>query len=158
MSNRKIRNFLLKPNIQIRIGLYTVATSLIFAVLIGMIFHMQFSTLYVTVLELTDIQEEVSEVINQQITDSFFWLVFISAAFICTNIVLAIWYTHRMVGPSVAFKRHIDNLIRGDYLHKTTLRRGDAFQDVALRLNTLSNTLKNRYDNPEADLGRDESA
>ena len=155
---RKLRNFLLRPDVQIKIGVYFIGVSIMFALVMGWVFSSQFGSIFETILDLTDIRDEVVEVIDQHIRESMFWLIFISGVFICANIMLAIWYTHRMVGPAVAFKRHIDDLARGNYRAKTSLRSGDAFQDVALRLNSLSEALQARYPEEYADDTEDASA
>ena len=141
---RKLKNYLLRPQVQLRVGFYFIVISIIFAFIIGWVFTSQFGNIYETILDLTDVREEVIDIVDQHIREAMFWLIVICVGFVCINITLAVWYTHRMVGPAVAFKRHIDEIIAGNYDAKTTLRRGDAFHDVALRLNTLSDNLSGK--------------
>jgi signal transduction histidine kinase len=58
--------------------------------------------------------------------------------YVLTNMGVTIIFTHKLVGPTVAFRRHIRMLTEGRYDYRTTLRKGDAFQEVADDLNHLS--------------------
>ena len=46
-----------------------------------------------------------------------------------------------VIGPTVAFKRHIRALREGNYDSRVVLRKGDAFDDVADELNLLAQAL-----------------
>jgi signal transduction histidine kinase len=138
---RKLRNFLLQPGFQIRIGIYNVLLAVCFSILILLVIRMNFGSMYDVILDLTDVREEVIETLSQHINETMIWVIGICAVFILLNIAVAVWYTHRFVGPAVAFRRHIDALIAGNFSMKTILRRDDAFQEVADRLNELSDTM-----------------
>ncbi|MEY4630091.1 MAG: hypothetical protein RIQ81_211, partial [Pseudomonadota bacterium] len=60
------------------------------------------------------------------------------------SVVTAVVTTHRMVGPTVAFRQAIRSMIDGQYGRKLTLRPGDAFNEIADDLNTLSTKLAQR--------------
>ena len=62
--------------------------------------------------------------------------------YIVTNLVVAVVYTHRMVGPIVAFRRHVAFLLEEDYSKRVHLRRGDAFHELAEDLNVLTEKLE----------------
>lgn len=51
-------------------------------------------------------------------------------------------YSHRIFGPTVPIKRHLDNLINGRYDSRITLRPGDEFKDIADQLNVLAERLQ----------------
>jgi signal transduction histidine kinase len=59
-------------------------------------------------------------------------------------VILSIFQTHRFIGPTVAFRRHIRDLANGEYTKRVTIRRGDAFAEVAYELNRLAHILENR--------------
>src|SRR5665213_295356 len=56
---------------------------------------------------------------------------------------LGLWvvYSHRIFGPTVPIRRHIQNLIKGDYQSRIHLRAGDEFKDIAAELNELAEKL-----------------
>ena len=66
------------------------------------------------------------------------------AVFVLLNLCASIYFTHKMVGPTVAFRRHIAALKEGRYDAKIKLRRGDAFNEVASALNELSDVLHSK--------------
>ena len=57
--------------------------------------------------------------------------------------VLWLVYSHRLIGPTVPIRRHIDNLRAGDYGSRITLRKFDFYKSVATDLNMLAETLEN---------------
>lgn len=56
-----------------------------------------------------------------------------------------LFVTHRFLGPLVAISRHIDQLLEGNFDHKSYLRKKDEMQEVAMKLNELSDVLKTEY-------------
>ena len=57
---------------------------------------------------------------------------------------LCVGYSRKLVGPQIAFRRHIAAIESGDYSSRIVLRKGDAFDDVAHALNQLAETLEKR--------------
>ena len=65
--------------------------------------------------------------------------------FLFGSLCFFLWviYSHRVLGPMVPIRRHIQNLIKGDYDSKINLRKRDEFKNVADDLNKLAEVLKN---------------
>jgi HAMP domain-containing protein len=57
---------------------------------------------------------------------------------------LGMWvvFSHRIFGPTVPIRRHIQKLIAGDYSSRIRLRSGDEFKALAAELNTLAEKLE----------------
>lgn len=148
-SKRKIRNFLLLPNYQIKLGVYTICLAVSFFMLISVAIYLKLGEIVTLIVQLTDIEEEVKEVLVNYVSDLSWWGLFTIFLYIFANFSLSIIYTHKMIGPSVSLKNHIIRLREHDYKAKTHLRRGDAFKDIAEELNLLSDTLdkKNKSKN-----------
>ena len=66
--------------------------------------------------------------------------------------VLSATYIHRMIGPIVAFRRHIEALKNGDYRSRVRLRKGDAFQDMLNDLNELAALLEREDEKRERSI------
>lgn len=143
-SPRRIRNFLLQPLLQVKIGLYSIVLALAFAITVYLIFRFQFGSFYETILDLTDVREQVTTILGEYMAKTALWLSIAGAVFVAATILLAVVYTHRLVGPSVAFSRHLDALLDDDTRHRTTLRQKDAFKDIADKLNALSEKLSRK--------------
>ncbi len=142
--NRKFLNYLLQPYLQSRIGLYLNGLALVFAVFVVWVLYSHLDDLIQHVVILTDMKDEVYQAFDQQMRGAKIWLFLGTALFLSGNVILSIFQTHRFIGPTVAFRRHIRDLANGEYTKRVTIRRGDAFAEVAYELNRLAHILENR--------------
>ncbi len=143
---RRIRNMLLQPALQGKLGLYCMLLSGIFAASIYTILVRSFGDISESVAELAGIEaDQVREVIGIHWGLTQFWIYISSAFYIALILLIVIWFTHRMVGPTIAFRRHLVRLQKGDFSVKTHLRKGDAFKEVAEALNKLSDVMQRAY-------------
>lgn len=142
---RRVGNMLLQPGIQTKMGIYGIFLSLAFAISAVAILWLNFNELINTILELTDAREDMEDILKSYLMDTQIWIFTAFFVYILATIGVSVWFTHRMVGPTVAFKRHLNELAKGNYRIRTNLRDGDAFVDVAGALNNLSDTLEKRY-------------
>ena len=69
------------------------------------------------------------------------WVALLALLFVAGNVAVTILYTHRIVGPAVAFRRHVRDLIEGRYDAKLQLRPNDDFAELAQDLTELSETM-----------------
>jgi hypothetical protein len=61
------------------------------------------------------------------------------------SFTLGIIISHRTFGPIIIpIRRHIENLISGNYTSRVKLRKSDHFQDLAEQLNKLAETLESK--------------
>lgn len=151
-SDRKLKNFLLMPQIQIRLGAYMVLLAISLLIALGTIVYIKMSEIISLIVQLTDVEEEVEEVLVNYVQGMSWWIILAIVLYIALNLALSILYTHKMVGPTYAFRRHVQSLTKGAFHAKTNLRKGDSFEELADDLNQLSDTLKSKYgDAPKAD-------
>lgn len=143
-QKRKLTNFLLQPLLQVRLGLYAILLSLVFGGGVFAIIYVNFYKFYDLVLELTDLREEVTEILNSYIHGVVIWMLLALLLYFIITVAISIFFTHRLVGPTYAFRRHIKDLSRGNYKSRVILRKGDAFQEVADDLNELAVKLEQR--------------
>ena len=139
---RKLSNFMLQPLLQIRLGLYSILLSLAFCLALVGIFYVNFNKFYDLVLELTDLREEVTDILRSYVSGLIGWLAIGTTVYFFITVAVSIFFTHRLVGPTYAFRRHIRELKNGNYGSRVVLRKGDAFQEVAEDLNDLALTLE----------------
>ena len=141
-KKRSIKNYILQPLLQLKFGIYFVLLSLVFVgVVIGLVYN-RLNEIFQLVIELTDVPEEISAVIYNEISTVQIWVIGAGVLYFFISLLVSILLTHRMVGPTIAFKRHIQSLIDGNFEAKTFLRKRDAFTEVANLLNNLSDKLK----------------
>ena len=140
-SARKIKNFLLMPSIQIRLGAYMVVLAILLLASLVSIVYVKMGEIVSLIVQLTDVEDEVEEVLLNYVQDMSWWILLTISLYIAINLTLSVWYTHKMIGPTYAFRRHVKALGKGEFFAKTILRKGDAFEELAQDLNDLSDTL-----------------
>lgn len=147
-AKRRVRNFLLQPLVQIKLGLYSILLAIGFSAAVAAILWLNLAKFAQIVLQLTDVEDEVYDLLNSYMADTRWWLVLAIVVFLMANILVSIFFTHRLIGPTIAFRRHIRSLAEGRYNARTYLRRGDAFAEVADELNHLSEVLERQNRKP----------
>ncbi|MEY4631206.1 MAG: hypothetical protein RIQ81_1326 [Pseudomonadota bacterium] len=145
INRRSVRNFLLQPFLQIQLGLYSVLLSFAFAGVIAWLFYAYLNRFATVVIQLTDAEEQVLELLYSSLDQMRFSVIGTIAVFLLLNIGVSIIFTHKMVGPTIAFRRLIRGLSDGNYGLQVKLRDGDAFVEVADELNHLSNVLAEKH-------------
>jgi methyl-accepting chemotaxis protein len=141
-AKRRVRNFMLQPLLQVKIGLYSIIMSLIFAAALAWIVYYNFAGLVNSVVLLTDAEDEVRELFMDYWRGTQLWVYLAFVIYLGAVVAMSILYTHKLVGPTIAFRRHIRSLSEGRYNARTYLRKGDAFAEVADELNRLSEMME----------------
>jgi HAMP domain-containing protein len=72
----------------------------------------------------------------------FFALLFITIVFIAIAIVFGIFFSHRLAGPIYRIGISLDRMATGDFDFDVKLRKTDAFQHLAQKLNHLMHVLR----------------
>lgn len=143
-ASRSIKNYALQPLLQVRLGLYSILLSLLFALIIGGILYFNLAKFSAIIVQLTGVEDEVNDLLQQYIAPAKIQVVLALLAYIAVNMVVTILYTHKLIGPTVAFRRHIRMIAEGKFSYRTNLRKGDAFSEVADDLNNLSAQLEQK--------------
>ena len=140
-TNRRVGNLLLQPLVQMRIGLANVVASLLFVVLLGLYAYRKLVAFGDVVATLTQADAAVKGLMTNYLASIGMTALIASVGFVLVNLILSVYLTHKLVGPTIAFRRHIRALNSGNFQARTVLRTGDAFGEVADELNQLSATL-----------------
>ena len=141
-TSRKVRNFLLNPSIQLAFALNIIVLSVFFVIGVAFVIYFQLGDLIQNILNIADFDTKTLVALQGDWDKTLIWLGLFMSSFIILLTILCVLYTHRLIGPTVAFKRHIDALKAGNYGSRVNLRDGDAFEDVAQKLNELAKTLE----------------
>ena len=146
-TRRSVKNYALQPLLQIKLGLYSVIYSVIFAIAVGFILYFNLAKLTNIIFELTGVEDEVRDVVNQYTAPAKIQLLVVMLMYVGSILVLSVKFTHKLVGPTIAFRRHIRMIADENWDYRTKLRDGDAFTEVADDLNRLSVYLAKKYGN-----------
>jgi hypothetical protein len=141
-AKRRIRNLLLQPLLQMKLGFYSILFALLFATAVAAILYHNFGGLLNAIVLLTDAEEEVRELLLDYWYGTQVWIYASFTIYLLATVAITVIYTHKLVGPTIAFRRHLVSLASGNYNARTYLRRGDAFKEVADELNRLSEVLE----------------
>lgn len=149
MLKRRLSNFLLQPSLQTRMGAYCIVLSFLFSILIALIVYFHLGKLFQFIIELTEAPEEVQTIILSYLSSIQTWVYLSLCAYVVLILLISVLFTHKMVGPTVAFRRHCEALQEGDFQFRTNLRKGDAFVEIAELLNATSERLGQRWQGSE---------
>ena len=142
-AKRSFKNYLLEPEIQFKRAYYFVA--FFFCMIAGVIFWIYFQLVLAVVF--LDSEQALVAVRTKDLFTSLSWFTII--AYLLTgavvSIIFGIYSSHRVIGPSVAIKRHIGRLKSGDYARKLHIRDGDELVTVAREINELTEVLQQKY-------------
>lgn len=144
-AKRRVRNFLLQPLLQVKIGLFSILLSVLFAGAVAALLYFNFFPLIDTVLKMTDADEEVRDFFMDEWRAKQLWVYLAFFVYLVAQIAMSVLYTHRLVGPTYAFRRHIRSIAEGRYNARTYLRKGDGFIEVADELNNLSEVMERKF-------------
>ena len=144
-QRRQLKGKLVNPRAQLRFSLFLVAGALLILVL--------FSAVVIFALNRTIVSLELSEglqpAISLALRKSFtltLTLVFILAGLLSAlAVLLGIHVSHRVFGPLVPLRRHIDELKRGNFASRVQLRKNDELVELQDSLNDLAESLEARY-------------
>lgn len=149
-SKRKISGYLIQPLVQTKIGIYCILLSLLLVLSIAWIIYSHFAELVQSVLVLTDAPEEVGRIFADYWSSTQGWIYLVLFVYMILTIWVSLWYTHRFLGPTIAFRKHLQELASGNFEHRTILRKGDAMVELARSLNRFSEMLKSEETKDES--------
>jgi len=143
-ASRSIRNYALQPLLQVKLGLYSILLSFVFALIVAGILYFNLAKFSSIIVQLTGVEEEVNDLLEQYIAPAKIQVLLTLVTYVVLNMIGTIFLTHRLIGPTVAFRRHIRMIAEGKFQYRTNLRKGDAFVEVADDLNNLSALLEKK--------------
>ena len=143
-ASRSFKNYALQPLLQIKLGLYSILLSLGFALVVSGILYINLAKFSDIILQLTGVEDEVKDLLNQYIAPAKIQVLATIVIYVVINIVVTILYTHKLIGPTIAFRRHVRMIADGKLQYRTVLRKGDAFEELADDLNKLSTFLEKK--------------
>ena len=141
-ERRKARNLLLKPSLQMKLPLYTLILSFTFGLVALLLFYVYFEQLYAMMLENTTQGSYLRAAVRLQTSNFIEAASMLLVGYILLMVAVTTIYTHRIIGPTVALKRHIRALKDGLYSHRVQLRKHDELKDMAADLNELAEILE----------------
>ncbi len=148
-QNRKLKNMLVIPDLQLKLFGYFAVSGVVFFV--GIIFIAFRKLLDVQALMNAsptmgfDVQMQVNALMNQAVQFTLGGF----ALYIVLTSVFALILSHRIAGPVVGITAFIDQLKKGNYDYSRSLRPKDELKQVMGALQELASSLKELDDGRE---------
>ena len=141
-SRRRFANLLLRPGLQLKLPLFLLGLTGFFVVLLTVQSFLAVEMLFSEAASRPEVPIAISGALQERTWDFFYLSASLAMAYALAAVGVSVVYLHRLVGPMVAFRRHLEALKNGDYSSRVQLRRKDAFEDVAEDLNELAQILE----------------
>jgi signal transduction histidine kinase len=139
-----VRSKLVEPYFQIKLGLMFIVVNLIFSVLIAGVVSWVLSDIFGAVKTYFQLAGDDATLTLGKLSTPMFVIGTMVFGFIATTFYVAVHYTHKIYGPLVSINRFVDDMLEGRVPSRLALRDGDELQDLASKLNTLADKLKNQ--------------
>jgi methyl-accepting chemotaxis protein len=135
-------NLLLQPALQLKLPVILLLVALGFVALQVAHTQIAYGKLFEIVLEEAGRPSFLEDLLRDQTDDYLEVTTAFTLLYMFVVVILSVAYAHRMVGPMVPIRRQIEALKNGDYSARVTLRKGDAFCELAEDLNELARMLE----------------
>jgi signal peptidase II len=133
-NQRKLRNYLIKRKMQIRITVQFLAFTLVASLLSGGVVYL---VLWPTLSRL--ITPDIFPVMRANFVFILFWDAVLIALVI---FIIGIIITHRIAGPLYNIENKLDKALKGEDIELIHLRKGDELQELSAKVNMLLQELK----------------
>jgi len=131
---RTIKNFLINRKIQLGLGARLLIFMLLFSLFVG-------SQVYLTIWPVVSglLSETTISFVKNRI---YFRLLLFSFPILFVMLVLAVVFSHRIVGPIYRIERALDRLLQGEDVDFIKFRRGDELQELGVKINEFIRIVK----------------
>lgn len=147
-KDRKLRNTIIEPFKQFKIGVYIIATTFIFIVFAGYLFMSSFWQQYqhvMSIFEVVDPNLQWEVITNDVFFANIIKVSVLFLLFMLLTMAMVFKLTHRYYGPLVSIEKFIDQVADGDYGSRVSLRKKDELQRLATKLNQMAENLEQRH-------------
>lgn len=139
-QQRKLVNAVWEPFLQFKLLMYMLGLTALVAVLLGAFLYVAFGNLIGSISTSAGGTSYYEDEINMQLIYLFRYCGALFVLYVLLLAAVCVAYTHRLVGPFRPFTRHVEQLAKGNYAHRVTLRKGDVrmLNEYAEKLNELA--------------------
>ncbi len=137
-SRRRAINTFRLPGFQVNLPATIVMMSLAFAAAAVWLEHSTYDSIMAMEPQTSGESSYFASLIEDQIRSALVALGMLVSVYMILVVGLWVRYSRKVMGPEVAFRRHVEALKNGDYAARVELRDGDAFVELAGDLNELA--------------------
>lgn len=150
-GDRKGRTFssmVIEPFKQMKFGIYIIAISVAFTAAAGALFMFAFNEQYQQVMSIFSVVDPNLqwELVANDVFEKNAWrLAALLFGFIAVLMIVVFKMTHKYYGPLVSVERFVDEITKGEYYSRVSIRTSDELQDLAAKLNNMAQSLENKH-------------
>ena len=147
-KDRKLRNTIIEPFKQFKIGVYIIVLTLIFIVCAGYMFMSSFWQQYqhvMSIFEVVDPNLQWEVITNDVFITNIIKIAALFLVFMLVIMAVVFRLTHRYYGPLVSIEKFVDRMTAGDYRSRVTIRKKDELVRLVNKLNLMAEHLEQRH-------------
>ena len=150
-TKRTVGGMIFQPVIQLKIAAYNALAAALFSLVLSLLFYKNLEMFANTFIENTQADDATINQVYHHIEGIRVWALLVLVGYIAVSIGVSLRVSSKMFGSTAGFRKHIRALANGDLSKRITVRKGDAFQDVAEELNFLTDSLAKAREREEGE-------
>ena len=135
------RSWFVEPYLQVKLGLMFIVVNILFSLAIFGIFGFFLWDIYAALSIIFKLDPEQSAQTAVKFATPALIGGGLIVVFMISTILIAARYTHKIYGPLVSIHRFLDTLLAGEQPTHLHLRESDQLQELAQKLNKLSDQI-----------------
>jgi HAMP domain-containing protein len=147
-KSRTFSNTLIEPFKQIKMGVYVITVSVLFVLLTSALIYRAFVEQYQHVMSIFNVVDPNLKwelIMNPVFMTNAKILAALFVGYVILLFTLVFWLTHKYYGPLVSVERFIDNISKGEYNARASIRQRDELQRLVGKLNAMAERLESRH-------------
>lgn len=142
-QNRRSKlGVLIDPQHQLRFSFYLIGGGVTALMLICLYLLINLERTIQDILTRGQVETVVSEALIDQVGQAELQVTVVSLLLMALAIAIGVKLSHRIYGPIVQIRKHVQRLKDGDYSSRIHLRDHDHFNELAEELNELAQSLQ----------------
>lgn len=146
-NQRTLAGLFIRPQKQVRFAMLFIGGAMLSVVALLGFLVLSFNHALARYNEKFQTHADIGLTINDSFTTTFLLIIALGVILGLLSIYLGIKISHRIYGPLVPLKRHIEKLTQGDYTSRVRLRKDDEMGELSDALNELAMALESRHKN-----------
>ena len=130
-TKRSVTGMMFQPVIQLRIAAYNALAAAIFSLALSFLFYKNLEMFANTFIDTSQADDATIAQVYHHIEGVRIWALLVLVGYVAVSIAVSLRVTQQMVGSTVGFRKHVRAMANGDLSKRISVKKGDAFQDVA---------------------------
>ena len=150
-TKRTVTGMMFQPVIQLRIAAYNALAAALFSLALSFLFYKNLEMFANTFIDTSQADDATISQVYHHIEGVRVWALLILIGYVAVSVAVSLKVTQQMVGSTAGFRKHVRAMANGDLSKRISVKKGDAFQDVAEELNHLTDSLAKTREREEGE-------